>query len=313
MNADVDINLKAHADQAVGKLKQVSKELKNAAEAADASGAIPSQASAPTIGKTLGKALVGYVAHEGLSAIATVVGNRSGGARTGNRIASIGGGALSGATSGAIAGSYVPVVGTAIGAAVGAIAGAVTGFVKTMSEESRNLREAMNALSSSHIATANAQTLGERDRAFERLQSVRTRPEQEKALQERLQTLRFGDGPNSIRNLQSRILKAEEEGATDNVDYLNDKDLFARQKGREATLMRQLEELRMPTLGVPVRASDVGDSLGAMGGQVGAQVDVADVNRSQLEVLKQILEKISAPGHLPADAATPLFDKSFYQ
>ncbi|MGN0890529.1 MAG: hypothetical protein ACI4W7_02635 [Candidatus Spyradenecus sp.] len=303
--ADVDINIKARAEQAVGKLKAVSKELKAAATAADGAGALPTQTAAPAIGKAIGKAAVGYISSEALGTLSSYVGSRQGGSRLANRISGVGSSAIAGATAGAVAGSVIPGVGTAVGAAVGAIAGAVTGFVRTMAEETRNFREACNALSSAHIATANAQTLGMRDRAFERLQSVRTRPEQESELRSRLQTLRFGSGANSIRNLQSRILKAEEAGETDNADYLNDKDLFARQKGREAAMMRQLEELRIPAFASFVRAGEVGDAVGAMGGKVGAQVDVADVNRSQLEVIKQILEKLSAPGREAADAATP--------
>ena len=54
--------------------------------------------------------------------------------------------------------------------------------------------------------------------------------------------------------------------------------------------------------------------LGAIGGTVGPQVDVADVNRKQLDVLERILEAVSRKGledvsdantlNAAADAAT---------
>lgn len=317
--ADVDIRLRADTAQASQQLRAVSRDLNAATEASTGSGspkgsnalAQAESAGAP-LGKIIGKAMVGFVAHEGLSTVSSLVGNRQGGRLWGNRIASVGGSAVAGGTAGALVGSMIPGLGTAIGASIGTIAGAVTGFVKTMSEEARNFREAMNAISSSHIAVGNTQTLGTQDRAFERLQSLRQRPEQVSALEDRLATLRFGEGPNSIKNLQSRILKAEKAGETDSVEYLNDKDLFARQKGREATIMRQLEEMQLPVSGSPIQAREVVDRLGAMGGTVGAQVDVADVNQRQLDVLRQIYEAISKPGNQSVDAATPFFDKSFY-
>ena len=315
--ADVDIHLRADTAQATQQLRSVSRELNAASGVASdapkgARALAQAESAGAPIGKIIGKAMVGFVAHEGLSTVSSLVGSRQGGRLWGNRIASVGGSAVAGGTAGALVGSMIPGLGTAIGASVGAIAGAVTGFVKTMSEETRNFREAMNAISSSHIAVGNTQTLGKQDRAFERLQTLRQRPEQVSALEDRLQTLRFGQGPNSIKSLQTRILKAEKAGATDSVEYLNDKDLFARQKGREATIMRQLEELRLPVASAPLQAREVVDSLGAMGGTVGANVDVADVNQRQLEVLRQIYDALSKPGYQPVDAATPFFDKSFY-
>ena len=316
--ADVDIRLRAETGQAERQLKAVSKELKASAQAGQSRGGAQTarpaaQALGDPVGKAIGKAMVGYVAHEGLSALTALVGSRPGGRLWSQRLATVGGSTVGGATAGAVAGSAIPGFGTAIGAAAGALAGAVTGFVKTLSEETRSFRDAMRAIDSAHLAAGNTQTLGRQDRAFERLQSFRQRPEQAQAVRERLSILRFGSGPNSIASLQKRILKAEKSGQTDSVEYLNDKDLFARQKGREAALLRKLEDLKLPAAGQPLAAREVSDRLGAIGGQVGAQVNVADVNQRQLDVLRQIYEKISAPGRQSPDAATPFFDKSFYE
>ena len=309
--ADVTIEVKADATQAAGELKKVSGDLKKSS--ADPNAAIPNKQSAPAVGKAIGSAVVGYIANQGLDTLATVVGNAQGGQRTGRRIASIGGSAVAGATLGAMAGSAIPGIGTAIGGAVGAIAGAVTGFVQTMSEEAKNFREAVHNLSSAHISGAHAQTFGEQDRAFGRVISTKQRAEQVKAIEDRLTQVRFGDGENSIRNLQKRILKAEKSGETDNIDYIRDKDLFARQKAREATLERQLEDLRVPVAAPMMRATEVGDALSAMGGSVGVSVNVADINQRQLTTLERIYEVLARRAGEDPTASIAWKDHTYYQ
>lgn len=246
----------------------------------------------------------GFLAHEGVQWLATQVGSQEGGARQGRRIAAygnaIGGGALAGAALGATVGSAIPGLGTVAGGAVGALFGAASGAIKAFTEDAaesaKTLRESRQALAAELRAVGRGQAAGEQDRAFMRLLGTRNRDEQLAMVENRIETLRHGDGEYSIEHLRQRRSALENAEQTDTEEYRIVKETMGLQLGRLSALLRTREELSLSPTGRMLRASEVTDRLGAIGGTVGAQVDVADVNRKQLDVLERILEAVSRKG-----------------
>lgn len=305
MPADVTINVTANTADAEQKLRRVGDQLKGAAQG----GAAPTAAANPAaggaagpaaaagwgaVGKQIGVAAVGFMANQGIQTVSTVVGNREGGGRMGRAIGNIGGGLAAGAAIGATAGSVIPVVGTAVGAAIGAIAGAATGIAKELSEGAKAVREARQNLAAEFRALEVGQAAGEQDRAFSRILATKGRDEQLAMVGQRIDQIRNGPGEMSLRYLRERRGELEDEEQTDTEEYRVIRERMGIQMGRLSALLRTREELSLaPTAGLS-DASRVTDSLGAVGGSVGPTVNVADVNRRQLDVLQQILQTLRA-------------------
>ena len=210
----------------------------------------------------------------------------------GRAIGNIGGGLAAGAAIGATAGSVIPGVGTAVGAAIGAIAGAATGIAKELSEGAKAVREARQNLAAEFRALEVGQAAGEQDRAFARILATKGRDEQLAMVGRRIDQIRNGPGEMSLSYLRERRAELEDSEKTDTEEYRIIRERMGIQMGRLSALMRTREELSLaPTAGLS-DASRVTDSLGAVGGSVGPTVNVADVNRRQLDVLQQILQTL---------------------
>lgn len=303
MPADVTINVTANTADAEQKLRKVGDQLKGAAQgggpvtaaANPAAGGAAGPAAAAgwgSVGKQIGVAAVGFMANQGLQTVSTVVGNREGGGRMGRAIGNIGGGLAAGAAIGATAGSVIPGVGTAVGAAIGAIAGAATGIAKELSEGAKAVREARQNLAAEFRALEVGQAAGEQDRAFARILATKGRDEQLAMVGRRIDQIRNGPGEMSLSYLRERRAELEDSEKTDTEEYRIIRERMGIQMGRLSALMRTREELSLaPTAGLS-DASRVTDSLGAVGGSVGPTVNVADVNRRQLDVLQQILQTL---------------------
>ena len=303
MPADVTINVTANTADAEQKLRKVGDQLKGAAQgggpvtaaANPAAGGAAGPAAAVgwgSVGKQIGVAAVGFMANQGLQTVSTVVGNREGGGRMGRAIGNIGGGLAAGAAIGATAGSVIPGVGTAVGAAIGAIAGAATGIAKELSEGAKAVREARQNLAAEFRALEVGQAAGEQDRAFARILATKGRDEQLAMVGRRIDQIRNGPGEMSLSYLRERRAELEDSEKTDTEEYRIIRERMGIQMGRLSALMRTREELSLaPTAGLS-DASRVTDSLGAVSGSVGPTVNVADVNRRQLDVLQQILQTL---------------------
>lgn len=182
--------------------------------------------------------------------------------------------------------------GLAAGAAIGATAGAATGIAKELSEGAKAVREARQNLAAEFRALEVGQAAGEQDRAFARILATKGRDEQLAMVGRRIDQIRNGPGEMSLRYLRERRAELENSEQTDTEEYRIIRERMGIQMGRLSALMRTREELSLaPTAGLS-DASRVTDSLGAVGGSVGPTVNVADVNRRQLDVLQQILQTL---------------------
>lgn len=293
MQPDVSIKVVADTAQAEAALRKTGAQLRSAATSTASASAGPAAAGGETVGKQIASAAVGFIANQGLQAITSAVASQDGSGRLARRISGIGGGLLGGAAAGAAAGSVIPGVGTAIGAVVGAAIGGLTAFTKELAQTTTELREARFSERMMLQGIEVGQATGAQDRAFTRMLSTKGRDEQQALIASRIAQLTRGSGSISIKNLRADLRAREEAGEMDSQAYRVSKAELSMQAGRVASLLRLKEELgnapQAPLLG----AGAVTDSLAKMGGSVGAQVNVADVNRQQLEVQREMLRALN--------------------
>ncbi|MEG2613756.1 MAG: hypothetical protein RR996_01815 [Alistipes sp.] len=300
--ADVTIRVEAQTDDASAKIKKVSKDITDAAassskisEASTNGGTTPStplasqarkQDDLSAIGKKIGTAAVGYMTHQGLSAVTTYIGSREGGSATASRVSTIGGGAVQGGVAGAM-------VGGPIGAAVGAAAGALIGVFSSLSEEAKNLRNAIKAANLEESSYLSNRSATRQDRSFQKILEHSNRPQQLRLINEKYNNLEKGSGENSIVKLQARRLALEKSQKTDTQEYENVRQNLSIQRSRRSALDRMRDDLNLnQPLGEFIRANQVGDKLSVMGGSIGANVAIDDINAKQLSIQEQILQCI---------------------
>lgn len=304
MQPDVSIKVVADTSQAEGALRRTGAQLRTVAQSAAAAPAANQSTEPAAVGKQIASAAVGFIANQGLQAITAVVSSQDGGGRLGRRIGGIGGGLLGGAAAGAAVGSIVPGVGTAIGAAIGAAVGGLSAFAKELAQTTKELREARFSERTMLRGIEVGQATGEQDRAFLRILGTKGRDEQQQMVAQRIAQLTRGTGSQSIRNLQKDLRLREENGEMDSQAYRVAKGELSMQAGRVASLLRLQEELKLTPMASLMDVGSVSDSLAKMGGSVGAQVNVADVNRQQLDVQREMLRALNRLANADPSAYT---------
>lgn len=305
----VTIRVTTNADQAAGQLKRATQDLKSAGSGGrgtaggapvggDAQERMAHRRSAPqSSGRnassnaqagsiasagmknfTLGMGL--QFAGQGVDLLAHTIGNQEGGSRTGSRLAAIGGGAAAGAAAGAMFGGPV-------GAAIGGVVGGLIGAFKQLSDEAKSVREGLQGLKVGAQVTISSASANRQDEAFFHQLKWKSKTERMEALDARSKELSSG-GDYSIVEIRKRMEKAVKEEKTDTDKYKRDEQLLKQQESRLLKLYSmRTQETMAPEVGL-TEASKYVDSLGAMGGSIGPQVDVADVNHSILEEIKRL-------------------------
>lgn len=309
----VTIRVTTNADQASGQLKRATQDFQKM-ESGAASGARTqrSQRSASTSQDTSSQLLgrmAGAMALSGLGAgvdlFSSYVGSRPGGSRNARRISEIGGGMISGAQSGAM-------IGGPVGAVIGAAASGLASAFRLLNEEAKEVREGLMGLKLSMQSSVSSISQGRQDDAFYTLLGHKSKSDRISTLKARAEELSTG-GKYSVVSLQNQQQEMIRSGKTDTEAYRRNETLLGMQSARLSKVYSALwEEGKMPRAEM-LRAGEVGDSLGAMGGSIGAQVDVADVNRSQLEELKRINENLRhyAESHVSSNMVDASVNKGY--
>jgi hypothetical protein len=291
----VIIRVTTNADQATKGLQRAAKNLSEASTPRGATpttrGVAPGASSASRLNFGMGLQIAG----QGVDLLAQGIGNLQGGRRTGDRISALGQGALGGAATGMM-------IGGPVGAAIGGAAGLVVGAFKQLSEEAKETREGLMALRLSADSSVQSASASRQDDAFYTTLKYKSKEERQSAINERIEQLSSG-GKYSIESITKRQEKRIREGRTDSEAYKFDEMMLAQQKSRLTTLFGKQWEESKTIAHNPLEASTVTDSLGAMGGIVGPQVDIADVNKDMLSELKRINSNLERMGsYNPAEA-----------
>ena len=242
--------------------------------------------NAPANGKSLagqiGAMAGGLFLQQGVSALANgLSGFRPDMRREANWIGNVGGGLLGGAAAGFAAGGP-------LGAAIGGAVGGAIGAFNSLAESVRNVREAFESVRDAELNAMMANQAQRSDEAFQRSLEPMTRDQRLDAIDDRIQTIKYGMGESSLAGLQAKMRPMIEDEETDTQEYRELQAQYSLQLGRLA----QLQTLRDQTEATPplslLHPGEVTDALAKRGGAVGPTVDVADVNKDILAVLKDI-------------------------
>lgn len=235
----------------------------------------------------------GLFLQQGVSALANgLTGFRPDMQREANWVGNVGGGLLGGAAAGFAAGGPP---GAAIGGAVGGLIGAFT----SLAESARNVREAFESVRDAEFNTIMSNSAQIDDEAFRKTLEPMTRDQRLDAIDDRIQTIKYGMGESSLGELQTKMRPMIEEEETDTQEYRELQAQYNLQLGRLA----QLQTLRfqtevMPTI-MPLASGEVTDALAKRGGTVGPSVDVGSVNKDILAVLKDTYSLLKGRASFP--------------
>jgi hypothetical protein len=194
-------------------------------------------------------------------------------------------------------------IGGPVGAAIGGAAGLVVGAFKQLSEEAKETREGLMSLRLGAASSTQSISSSRQDDAFYTTLKYKTKEDRQAAIDERIEQLAEGNGKYSIKSISYRQRRRIIEGLTDTEAYKRDEMMLGQQKSRLTSLFGNQSEESKTSSYNPLDASAVTDCLGAMGGIVGRQVDIADVNKDMLSELKRINANIERMGGYRPDEA----------
>ena len=237
-------------------------------------------------GRAIGKAVAGFMAHEVAGTIFTALKTTGGDNRNVNQAEAGVGGALRYGTMGAM-------LGGPLGAVIGGIGGAIMGVFQEQQRQQK-VREARdNEIRNQDYARNRNNAIGAADSAFGKsLELAGGWRQRQEMIRARRNEIANGEGSWSVKNIEKllKTLDPESDQAKNVAANLQ------MQKDRVASLDRQLLDEGLAVAPGRVDSGSVVDSWAKRGIQVGAQVDVAQVNEKimgEVQSCRALLEKIA--------------------
>ena len=241
-------------------------------------------------GRAIGKAVAGFLAHE----VATTIFNglkTPGGDNRGVNQAEAGvGGALKYGTMGAMIGG-IP------GAILGGVGGAIMGVYQERQRQQKAVEARDNDLQNSLYRRTVDTAMGASDSAFGKyLELAGGWRQRQEMLRARRDEIEGGSGSFSIKNLEKALKNLDPESDKGRRVAAN----LEMQRGRVAALDQQLLDEGLGVAPSRLDPASAADSWAKRGVQVGAQVDVAQVNEKimgEVQSCRALLEKIANMTH----------------
>ena len=244
------------------------------------------RAAGDVAGKMIGKAVAGFMAHEVAGAIFNGLKTPGGDNRTVNKAESAVGGALRYGTMGAM-------LGGPLGAIIGSLAGAGMGYFQENQRQKKAVEVRDQAERVSDYSRNRDTAFGAADSAFGKsLELAGGWRQRQEMIRARRDEIESGSGSWSIRNLKETLRGLDPESDRGKVVAAN----LEMQKSRVAQLDRQLLDEGLAVAPSRMDPASVADSWAKRGVQVGAQVDVAQVNEKimgEVQSCRSLLEKIA--------------------
>ena len=237
-------------------------------------------------GKAIGKAVAGFLAHEVATTIFTGLKTPGGDNRTVNQAEAGVGGALKYGTMGAMVGG-IP------GAIIGGVGGAIMGVYQERQRQTKAVEardnEMRNSLYRRTVDTAMSASDSAFGRSLEHAGGWRQRQEMIRARRDEIEN---GSGSFSIKNLEKALKNLDPESDKGKRVAAN----IEMQRSRVAALDQQLLDEGLAVAPSRLDPGSVADSWAKRGVQIGAQVDVAQVNErimGEVQSCRALLEKIA--------------------
>lgn len=237
-------------------------------------------------GKAIGKAVAGFLAHEVSATIFNGLKTTGGDNRTVNQAEAGVGGALKWGTMGAM-------LGGPLGAAIGGVGGAIMGVFQERQRQQKAVEARDNEMRNSQYRSIVDTAMGASDSAFGKsLELAGGWRQRQEMIRARRDEIENGSGSWSIKNLEKALKNLDPESDKGKRVAAN----IEMQRGRVAALDRQLLDEGLGVAPSRLDPGSVADSWAKRGVQIGAQVDVAQVNEKimgEVQSCRALLEKIA--------------------
>lgn len=237
-------------------------------------------------GKAIGKAVAGFLAHEVATTFFNGLKTAGGDSRDANLAQAGVGGAIQYGTAGATLGGPV-------GGAAGALAGALMGMLQESLRQDAAVEARDNSMYWGDYRRNVNSAMRAGDSAFDRsLELAGGSRQRQDMIRERREEIERGSGSWSIKNLRQQLKNLDPESDEGKAVLAN----LNMQRDRVAQLDRQLLEEGLPDAPNRLDPGSVADSWAKRGIQIGAQVDVAQVNEKimgEVQSCRRVLERIA--------------------
>ena len=237
-------------------------------------------------GKAIGKAIAGFIAHEVSTTMFSAMKTTGGDNRKVNQAEAGVGGALKYGTMGAM-------IGGPIGALIGGIGGAFMGVYQERQRQEKAVEARDNAMYWGNRRRNITNAMSASDSAFGKsLEMAGGWRQRQELIRARRDEIESGSGSWSIKNLE-KLLKGIDPESEKGKDIVAN---IERQRNRVAALDQQLLDEGLSVAPNRLDPGSVADSWAKRGIQVGAQVDVAQVNEKimgEVQSCRSLLEKIA--------------------
>lgn len=237
-------------------------------------------------GKAIGKAVAGFLAHEVSATIFNGLKTTGGDNRTVNQAEAGVGGALKWGTMGAMVGG-IP------GAIIGGVGGAIMGVFQERQRQTKAVEVRDNEMRNSLYRRTVDTAMGASDSAFGRsLEYAGGWRMRQEMIRSRRDEIESGSGSFSIKNLEKALKNLDPESDKGKRVAAN----IEMQRSRVAALDQQLLDEGLSVAPSRLDPGSVADSWAKRGVQIGAQVDVAQVNErimGEVQSCRALLEKIA--------------------
>ena len=240
-------------------------------------------------GRAIGKAVAGFMAHEVAGTIFTALKTTGGDNRNVNQAEAGVGGALRYGTMGAM-------LGGPLGAVIGGIGGAIMGVFQEQQRQQKVVEARAAEQYNQEYSRQRGTGIAASDSAFGRsLEMAGGWRQRQEMIRARRNEIESGSGSWSVKNLEKALKDLDPESDKGKRVAAN----VQIQRDRVAALDRQLLDEGMSVAPGRMEAGSVADSWAKRGVQIGAQVDVAQVNEKimgEVQNCRALLEKIAGMG-----------------
>ena len=249
----------------------------------------PNQGTPANGGKSLagqiGAMAGGLFLQQGVSALANgLSGFRPDMQKEANWVGNVGGGLLAGA---APRDGWVSLFSDINEAALKAVR-SLLGLSDATTQSADKIQREIDKIEQVRLSQAIRVSVRRQDEAFKKSLAPMTRDQRLDAIVGRMTQLAHGKGEISVDNLDAKLKDMAFAGKSGTAEYKATFDIYKTQIGRLGHLASLYDQTEATPPIAPLAPAEVTDALAKRGGTVGPSVDVADVNKDILAVLKDI-------------------------
>ena len=232
----------------------------------------------------IGTLAAGWGAQQLVGSLSGALATLPGRQREANWLGNVGGGLIAGA---APRDGWVSLFSDINEAALKAVR-SLLGLSDATTQSADKIQREIDKIEQVRLSQAIRVSVRRQDEAFKKSLAPMTRGQRLDAIVGRMTQLAHGKGEISVDNLDAKLKDMAFAGKSGTAEYKATFDIYKTQIGRLGHLASLYDQTEATPPITPLAPAEVTDALAKRGGTVGPSVDVADVNKDILSVLKDI-------------------------